>query len=289
MLVVVIGANGQLGTELVKVLAGENVVGLLHSEIEVTHRPTLAEVFQRYKPHVVINTAAYHRVDDCELYPERAFMVNAVGVCYLSQVCRDLGAKLVHFSTDYVFDGRKREPYAETDVPNPLSVYGASKLAGECLIKAIHPQHFIVRTTGLYGVAGSRGKGGNFVELMLRLAEEGKEIRVVDDQRLTPTYTVDLARKVAQLIHTDFFGLYHITNHGYCTWYEFAAKIFEISQQEANLHRTTSAAFGARAARPAYSVLQHQTLEKRGMDDLRVWVQALSEYLLEERRAYHHA
>jgi dTDP-4-dehydrorhamnose reductase len=150
------------------------------------------------------------------------------------------------------------------------------------VVRYTAPRHFIVRSSGLYGVAGSRGKGGNFVELMLRLAAEGKDIRVVDDQVLTPTYTVDLARNIVQLIRTPNYGLYHITSSGSCTWYQFAAKIFEISGIKASLSPTTTEAFGARASRPLYSVLANGALARLGLDDMRPWEESLSAYL-EER------
>jgi dTDP-4-dehydrorhamnose reductase len=182
-------------------------------------------------------------------------------------------------STDYVFRGEKKDPYVEDDLLRPLNVYGVSKLAGEYFVQNICQKYFIVRTSGLYGLAGSRGKRGNFVELMLRLAQEGKEIRVVDDQVLTPTYTMDLARKIKELIAMEQFGLYHITNNGQCSWYEFAKEIFEASHLQANLHKTTTREFGARARRPDYSVLRNRALEKIGMDDLRTWKEALRAYL----------
>jgi dTDP-4-dehydrorhamnose reductase len=185
-------------------------------------------------------------------------------------------------STDYVFGGEKRAPYTEDDAPNPLNVYGVSKLAGEYFVRALCPKHFIVRTSGLYGVAGSSGKGGNFVETMIRLAKEGKPIRVVTDQVLTPTYTRDLAHKIKELLQTEAYGVYHITNSGQCSWYEFAAKIFELLSLKPDFGPTTSAEFGAKAKRPAYSVLAHGRLAQLGLDDLRSWPEALAAYLEEK-------
>jgi len=158
-------------------------------------------------------------------------------------------------STDYVFGGdeTRTTPYLETDAPAPINVYGVSKLAGEHLVRYLLERHFIFRVTGLYGVAGSSGKGGNFVELMLRLAREGKDIRVVDDQRLTPTYTVDLAQQIAAVIETEHYGLYHATSQGDCTWYEFAAEIFRQSGLGPNLGRAKTGDFGEKATRPAYT------------------------------------
>src|SRR5205085_9848553 len=177
---------------------------------------------------VVINCAAYNLVDRAEDEPDAAFAVNAWAVRELATACNELGSVLVHFSTDHVFglDAARRTPYAEDDPPGPVNVYGLSKLSGEYLVRALCPRHFIVRTCGLYGIWGSGGKGGNFVETMLRLAREGKPLRVVDDQECTPSYTVDIATATAALIATDRYGLYHLTNSGSCSWYDFARAIF---------------------------------------------------------------
>ncbi len=283
MKVAIIGASGQLGHDLVKALAGEELVPLTHADVEICDAASVDALMTRHSPQIVVNLAAYHKVDECEGNPERSFAVNALGVRNLARACQEHGATLLHMSTDYVFDGRKGSPYAEDDPPCPINVYGISKLAGEYFVRYICPQYFIVRSSGLYGVAGSSGKGGNFIELMLRLAREGKDIRVVNDQVLTPTYTVDLARKIVQLIHTQHYGLYHITSAGSCSWYEFASKIFELAGVAANLSPTTTASFGAPATRPAYSVLAHQALARIGLDDLRPWPEALAAYLAERQ------
>lgn len=280
-----IGCTGQLGSELVKTLPAAEVTPLTHSEFEVSDVCSVKNAFERHHPEVVINTAAFHRVDDCETQIEKAFRVNAFAVRDLALACREHHAVLVHFSTDFVFGGEKRTPYLETDLPRPLSVYGASKLAGEHLVQLTLPRHFLIRTCGLYGAAGSRSKGGNFVETVLRRAQEGKPLRVVSDQVVTPTYTVDLARKVAELIRTDAYGLYHVTNNSSCSWLEFARRIFELAGVKADLQPTTSDAFGAPAGRPAYSVLKNGRLEQLGMDDLPVWENALQRYLTERKAA----
>jgi dTDP-4-dehydrorhamnose reductase len=278
-----IGAGGQLGTDLVRVLPKETTVPLTHAEIEITDSRLVEMVFERHRPDVVINTAAFHRVDDCETQIEQAFLVNTFAVRGLAQACRRFGAVLVHFSTDYVFAGEKTDPYVETDRPGPLSVYAASKLAGEYLVAAALSRHFVIRTCGLYGRGGSRSKGGNFVDTMLRLAAAGKPVRVVSDQVVTPTYTADLARKVCQLISTEAYGLYHITNHGSCSWLEFARVIFELAGVKANLAPISSNAFGAPARRPAYSVLRNERLEMLGLDDMSAWQDGLQRYLAARR------
>jgi dTDP-4-dehydrorhamnose reductase len=279
MRILLIGAGGQLGADLQKALSHEVVIPLTHSEIEVTDSTSIRRAFEQNSPEVVINTAAFHRVDDCETDADRAFRVNALAVHALAIACKEFGAALVHFSTDYVFGGEKTEPYVETDCPHPLSVYGASKLAGEQLLAATLEQHFLVRTCGLYGMGGSRSKGGNFVETMLRLASQGKPIRVVDDQVVTPTYTADLAHKVSQLIQTEAYGLHHITNNGSCSWFEFAQAIFEVAGIEANLQPISSADFAAPARRPAYSVLHNARLEAMGLGEMPAWRKSLARYL----------
>jgi len=284
MRVMLIGAEGQLGSDLRKVLQAETLIPLSHADIEITDADAVRQAFERHRPDVVINTAAFHRVDDCETQMERAFQVNAFAVRGLAQECRRSGAVLVHFSTDYVFAGEKREPYVETDRPSPLSVYGASKLAGEYLVAAALERHFVIRTCGLYGLGGSRSKGGNFPETMLRLAAQAKPIRVVSDQVVTPTYTADLARTVSQLIRTEAYGLYHITSGGSCTWFEFAQRIFELAGVSADLTPVTAEAFGAPARRPAYSVLQNHRLEKLGLDDVPVWEDGLRRYFVERKQ-----
>lgn len=285
MATLLIGARGQLGTELRQAFADDDLVALAHADLELTDRAKVWEALDTYRPGLILNTAAYHRVDECEDEPERAFGVNALAVRNLAMAAKRIGAVMVHFSTDYVFDGRQSRPYQEGDPPGPLSVYATSKLAGEFFVRAVLDKYFLIRTCGLYGTAGSLAKGGNFVETMLRLAREGREIRVVGDQVLTPTSARDLAKKVRQLIETERYGLYHITNSGECSWYRFASAIFELAGLRARLSETTSAAYGARATRPAYSVLDNANLRSLGIDDLRDWRDALADYLDEQKRS----
>jgi dTDP-4-dehydrorhamnose reductase len=286
MKIVLIGANGQLGSDLVKVLRPlHDLVPLTHAEIEVTHPENVETMLHAHHPDLVMNMAAFHKVDMCEEQVEPTLAVNAYGARNLALACRTHGAALLHMSTDYVFGGDKarRTPYVETDAPAPINVYGVSKLAGEHLIRYLLDRYFIVRVTGLYGVAGSSGKGGNFVELMLRLAQEGKPIKVVDDQRLTPTYTVDVARQIAALIETKCYGLYHATSQGDCTWHEFAVEIFCQSGLLPNLSKARTGDFGERATRPAYSVLENKALQTIGLDRMRPWQEALAAYLAERQ------
>lgn len=282
MRAVVIGANGQLGTDLIKILSGWDIVGLTHSDLDIRDLARARTVLSQLKPDAVINTAAFNRVDDCEDDPDKAFSANAYGARNLARVCADSDCALMHISTDYVFGGEQVSPYTEDDAPNPLSVYGGSKLAGEYFVRNNCPKHFIVRTSGLYGLAGSSAKGGNFVETMIRLAGAGKPLRVVEDQVLTPTYTKDLAERLKELIQTEAYGLYHITNRGRCSWFEFAAKIFFFLGLKPDFGPTTTKAFGAKARRPAYSVLAAGRLRQRGIADLPLWEDALERYLIEK-------
>lgn len=284
MRILIIGANGQLGSDLLKIFStsSEEVIPLTHRDIEICDHKQTRRILTSYSPDVVINTAAYHRTDECEENIQKAFQVNTFAVRNLAIVCKDVGSILIHFSTDYVFGGDKRVPYVEEDLPNPLNVYGASKLVGEYFVRNIWAKHFIIRTSGLYGVAGSSGKGGNFVELMLKLAKEQRPIKVVNDQTLSPTYTRELAAKVAELIRTEEYGLYHITNNGECSWYEFAKAIFELCGLSPELSPVTSKEFRAKALRPKYSVLDNLKLRKLNLDNMRHWRDALKEYLSEK-------
>ncbi len=279
MRIVLIGANGQLGTDLVRVLQGkETLVPLTHRDVEVCHFGETRRVLGEARPDVVINTAAWVQVDRCEEEVERSFQVNTWAVRNLALICQELGCQLVHLSTDYVFDGKKGSPYGEEDLPCPLNVYGVSKLAGEYFVRVLCRRHLVVRSSGLYGVAGSRGKGGNFVETMIRLAGEGRVLRVVHDQVLAPTYTRDLAETLAGLIRAQASGLYHIANDGECSWYEFARRIFDLLGLRPTLLPITTQALGARALRPAYSVLRSRRLPSK----LRPWPEALEAYLKEK-------
>ncbi len=281
--VVLIGAAGQLGSDLARTfdLDGE-LVALKHQDLDLLDPPRVGTLLAELRPTHVVNTAAYNRVDQAEADRDAAFALNARAVGDLAAVCQRLGATLVHFSTDYVFDGRRATPYLEVDAPNPLSVYAESKLAGERLALERCERARIFRVSGLYGVARSSGKGGtNFVETMLRLAGEGRPIRVVADQVLGPSYTVDLARKVWQILPLAVHPIYHLTNAGVTSWHGFARRVFELAGLTPDLRPVTAAEFGARARRPAYSVLGHGNLTALGADDLRPWEAALAAYVAE--------
>jgi dTDP-4-dehydrorhamnose reductase len=297
MTTAVIGASGQIGTDLPKYLRGE-VVSICHSEMELTDSDSIRACLNRIQPKVVINAAAYHLVDKAEDTIDDAMAVNALGPARLARWCEENGATLVHFSTDYVFGdggdglpGSSAEsvspsPRNEFDLATPDSVYAASKFSGENLVRAICARSFVIRTCGLYGVAATQGAGkGNFVETMLRLGRERDELSVVNDQCCTPTATRDLAAATAELIETDKFGLYHATNSGATTWHDLAGEIFRQAGIDVKLKPITTAEFGARAARPSYSVLDCQKLEAAIGRPMPAWQDALSQYLLDREQS----
>jgi dTDP-4-dehydrorhamnose reductase len=262
-------------------LRGHDVVPLFWPAFDVTRTEEAGGLLADLHPDAVINTSAFHRVDECEDKIEQTFAVNAFAVRELARTCRAIEAVLVHFSTDYVFAGEKRTPYLEEDRPGPLSVYAASKLAGEHFIRAYTERAFVIRTCGLFGRAGCLEKGRNFVETMLALAASGRtSLRVVKDQIVTPTPTSELAARVAELIPTRAYGLYHMTAEGSCSWSEFARAVLELSGRDPGIVvPVDSAAYGAKARRPAYSVLENGRMKTLGLTPFSPWREALAVYL----------
>ncbi len=281
--VVVTGAAGQLGADLVDAFAGERVHGLGRADLDVGDAGAVRRVLGALAPDVVVNAAAFTDVPRCEDEPAMAYAINAIAPRTLARVCRELGARLVHVSTDYVFDGTKGSPYVEADRPRPLNAYGVTKLAGEYEVLAAGGRHQVVRSSGLYGVRPCRGKGGNFVDAMLRAAAERPEVRVVADEVLTPTCTADLAAQLRTLALDGPPGLYHATNAGSCSWYEFAQAVFALGGLRTPLRPITAAEFAAPVVRPRYSVLANAALAGLGLDRMRPWRDALADCL--RRRA----
>ena len=282
MKVAVIGANGQLGTDLVACCGSEAipVVGLTHSEIEIASLESVRQALADVEPDAIINTAAMHNVESCEREPLRAYEINALGARNLAVVAAETGAKLCHVSTDYVFNGKKSSPYTENDLALPLNIYGNTKLAGEAFILAQEGRCFVVRTSALYGKSRCRAKSGNnFVELMLKLGAERDEVRVVDDEFVSPTPTEDLARQILALTQSEHFGLYHATSEGSCSWYEFAKTIFEHSGARAKLKVAGPNEFPAKVPRPKYSVMENRQLKQRELNLMRDWRDGLKTYL----------
>lgn len=282
MKVAVLGANGQLGSDVVRSFAtnGDEVHPLTHSDIELENIDPVSQVLGEMRPRVIVNTAAMHHVENCELNPEKAFAVNALGTRNLALAAKDIKAILIHVSTDYVFDGSKQRPYEEHDVPRPLNVYGNSKLAGEYFAQSVIEEHFVLRTSALYGTSGCRAKGGlNFIQLMLKLARERDHIRVVDTEVVSPTSTAELARQIVVLSRSDCYGLYHATAEGSCSWFKFAQTIFSLTGTRTNLMIAAPDEFPAKVPRPKYSVLENLGLKNCGLNRFEPWQNGLGAYL----------
>jgi dTDP-4-dehydrorhamnose reductase len=290
MKVAVIGATGQLGTDVADAFSrkGDEVFRLTHGDIEISSLDSVRNTLSGLKAELIANTAAMLNVEGCEQEPEKAYVVNAIGARNLATIAQELGAILVHVSTDYVFDGSKGEPYVETDPAVPLNVYGNSKLAGELFIRATTDRYFILRTSAIFGTNPCRAKGGrNFVELMLKLAGERDRISVVTDEVVSPTYTAELAEQIVAITRTDEFGLYHATAEGSCTWYDFAKKIFELTDSIINLSVAAPNEFPAKTRRPKYSVLENQRLKALGLNSFQNWEVGLRSYLASTHRLNH--
>jgi len=284
----VIGANGQLGHDVVRAFAEQRdeVRALTHEDIELSSMESVAACLRATRAEVVVNTAAMHNVESCEQQPGRAQEVNVVGARNLATATRDLGSVLIHVSTDYVFDGAKDTPYVESDEARPLNVYGRTKLEGEQFVQDINPKRFVLRTAALYGNHPCRAKGGqNFVDLMLRLARERGRVRVVDNEFTSPTATTDLARQIASLSRSDAYGLYHATAEGSCSWYEFAREIFRMADVPVTLEVASPNEFPAKVPRPAYSVLENRKLKSQNLNLFRPWQDGLHAYLSEKQLA----
>lgn len=276
MKIMVTGANGQLGLELVKQLSNSShdLFAFTKTELDITDIESVLTVCNDIRPDIIINAAAYTNVDGAETNEELAFQVNAVGQRNLTVAAEKVGAKICYISTDYVFNGEAISPYNEYMNVDPLGVYGQSKYAGEFLTQTLHTKYFIVRTAWVYGEYGP-----NFVKTMLKLAEEKSVLGVVHDQVGSPTYTVDLAEFLIELVQTEKYGIYHCTNSGICSWYEFAEEIFKIAKKDIKVNPLTSDQFPRPAKRPAYSVLGDLSVRINGFAPRRNWKEALGEYL----------
>ena len=284
MKVAVIGANGQLGSDLVAALAdaGHEPAPLTHAEIEVAALESVRAALAPLAPAAVINTAAFHNMPSCEADPGRTFAVNAVGALNLARACSELGARNLYFSTDYVFDGAKGEPYTEDDATRPLNVYGASKAAGEQLTLAYDPAALVLRVSGIYGRTPCRAKGANFISKMIELAGSRPEVRVVTDEILSPTPTAAIAARTVELLGTEAAGVLHLTCEGSCSWYEFAREIFTTLALETPLYEASVADFPSPVRRPHYSVLANTRLAELGLAPMPHWREALLAFLRTE-------
>ena len=281
MNIIVIGANGQLGRDIASAFcaAGDTVVGLCHTDLEVADAHSVAKAMRNHSAQVIVNTAAMHHVERCEQDIAKAYAVNAIGARNLAEIANEMGALLIHVSTDYVFDGHKCSPYEESDPPLPLNVYGNTKLAGEYFVRSLAVKHQVLRTSGLYGKHPCRAKGGlNFVELMLKLAREKGKVRVVTDEFVTPTFTVDLAEQIVALSRTNAVGLFHASAEGSCSWLEFAREIFSVTNTQVDLQAASTGEFPAKVPRPKYSVLENHALRYLGLNRFQPWQNGLRRY-----------
>ena len=275
MKILITGSNGMLGHDLIEALKDNHELVLTTSRtLDITDKEQVFDFISQNKPDIVINSAAYTDVDGCEENQDLAYSVNGEGVKNLAFACREADSALLHISTDYIFNGENTRPWVEDDEIGPISVYGKSKLKGEQAILEILDKFFIVRTAWLYGV-----NGRNFPKTMLELAENHSQITVVYDEVGTPTYTPDLAKAISQLIETEHYGIYHITNSGSCSWCEFARYIFEVAGKDVEVIPVTAAEFARPAPRPHYSVLENRNWIEKGFEPLRSYKEAIKEYI----------
>jgi len=279
MKIAVIGSTGQMGTDLMKVLQDEHdVIGFTHENLEVSDYDSCLKL-KEYHPDVIVNTAAFHKTDQCEDELVRTFSVNAIGARNVTLISKEIGATTVFISTDYVFDGNKKEPYTEDDPTNPINSYGISKLAGELYTKQ-NPKHYIARVASLFGRAGASGKGGNFVETMITKAKNNEAINVVNDMWMSPTYTKDAAEIIKRILELELpFGIYHASNQGFCTWFQFSQEIFRMTNLTPTLRSIESVQIKTNAKRPMFSALRSTKLQKYGIA-VRGWKEALRDYLI---------
>lgn len=274
--IIVTGSNGQLGRAVNRQYAGSTEYELINTdvdELDITNIDKVMELVRSIRPYAIINCAAYTAVEACETQEDLAFRINAIGPRNLSIAADETGAKLMHVSTDYVFDGNGTRPYRETDPVGPQGAYGRTKLAGEEFVKEFSSRHYIVRTAWLYG------DGKNFVRTMLRLSETNDKVRVVRDQVGSPTSAAELAKAIAYLLPTENYGLFHGTCEGDCNWAQFAEEIFRLAGRETTVEAITSEEYGAAVKRPAYSVLENYMLKMTGGFMFADWHDAIAEYL----------
>jgi len=283
MIVAVLGANGQLGSDIVRTAGAMNgsgaVLQLTRKDLDVCDLAAISTVLAKYKFDVLVNCTSYHKTDEVEMHATEAFHINAHAVATMARACRSVGARFVHISTDYVFGGNANRPFRETDSPNPLNVYGASKLLGEQLAIREHSDTLIVRVASLFGLAGSSGKGGNFIETVLRKAKETGEVQVVNDITMSPTSTADVAEVLLALLEKSADpGIFHIVNDGQATWFELARCAIESAGIPANVVPTAPSQAPTIAVRPSYSALDNSKASQL-TGSIRCWQDALQRYL----------
>jgi dTDP-4-dehydrorhamnose reductase len=284
--ILLLGANGQLGIDLQEVFNTDthhDVQSVVRNELDMEQAASIAPYLDQQEFDVIINCTSYHKTDECEDYPHKAYTINSVAVAELAKYCKINNKLLIHISTDYVFSGTHNHPYTEIDTTSAVNIYGISKVAGEQAIAAYHDKYFIFRVSSLFGVAGASGKGGNFVETMIRMAREGKSLKVVSDQYMSPTHTLDIARAIKTFLDKEIntYGIYHCSGEGECSWYEFAAEIFKQLGLKADLAPVSTLSYVTKARRPAYSVLSNKKIS--AIHRMPVWTSALKEYLTRKK------
>ena len=274
MKILITGAYGMLGSDLREVLKDHELLATGSKDLDITDNKKVLDFVRKNSPEIIINAAAYTAVDDCEVNYDDAYAVNAIGPKNLAIAACELDIPLVHISTDYVFDGSKRTPLSEDDKLGPQSAYGKTKLEGEKFIQENCEKYFILRTAWLYGV-----NGGNFVSTMLNLSKEHDQLTVVNDQVGSPTFSLDLAKAISELLDSDKYGIYHLTNQGECSWYEFSLEIFKAAGIDVKVRPVTTDEFPRPATRPSYSVLSNGKWINAGFTPMRSYKEALDEYL----------
>ena len=290
MMILLLGANGQLGTDIQQVFAdriSDSFVlkAFTRNKLNVENIESIPKVLGKTQFDVLINCTSYHKTDEVEDSAGKAVTINAHAVQKMAEVCQEKRARLFHISTDYVFSGDKQTPYIETDCPAPLNVYGLTKYYGETLAQLECELTYILRVASLFGIAGASGKGGNFVETMIRIGKEKGEIRVVNDIKMSPTSTYSVANMILDMIQSETEpGIYHTVNTGEATWYEFAKAIIAIAGIDAKVIPITSQEYPTRALRPGYSVLDNTLLTKIVSQEIPHWVDALKEYLKDKHK-----
>jgi dTDP-4-dehydrorhamnose reductase len=277
--IAILGAGGQLGAALAEAYGDRPLLTPSHAQLDIEDTPALAAFLVAHQPATLINCTAFHNVDECERFPERAFAVNALAVDRAAELCAAAKIGLATISTDYVFDGTLGRAYAETDAPNPLTAYGVSKLAGELLVRRHGPAHFIFRLSGVYSASGSSNKGYTFIERVLQQAERGEPLRIVRNMTFSPTFAPHAARVIRAAIDARAYGTHHVTNAGATTWYDFAAAAFARAGLTPAVEAITYADFGSSAKRPLYSALVSTTLAPVGIDPPPAWEIGLDEFL----------
>lgn len=282
MNILLFGSTGQMGRALVDELGAQNhVIALSHEDVDIGDFKKVREIVCVNRPDVVVNTAAYHRVAECEKNVLQSFFVNGFCVRHIARCCKDAGAALMHFSTDYVFSGKNKKAYREEDIPAPLNVYGLSKLTGELFIRDVLHEHFIIRVSAVFHQTGSRQKSGNFLTQILGKARRGEPLSIVNDMVFSPTYAPDCAKALADVLAAGKYGTYHVTNAGSCSWHEFAKTFFKNLKMKVNIHAMMNKEFKSGVNRPLYTVLENARLGKLHISPARHWKDALKDFCRE--------